>query len=186
MPKPNNRQQILDAALAVFHEKGFNATSVNDIVERASVPKGSFYNHFKSKDALGIEILEVYWDENSLGRTKLLNPNVPAYERLNEYLGNVGYNECGCLIGNFSGEVANLELFRNKLSTLLNTWKVHIASCIKDGQKEGSINADSTAESLAEFVVSCLQGAVLSAKVGKDPSLMERNKDLIMDFLSIR
>lgn len=186
MPKPNNRQQILDAALAIFHENGFNATSVNDIVERASVPKGSFYNHFKSKDALGIEILEAYWDEGSPGRTKLLNPNVAAHERLKEYLGSVGYNECGCLIGNFSGEVANLEFFRNKLSTLINTWKVHIASCIKDGQKEGSIKADSTAEELAEFVVSCLQGSVLTAKVSKDPSLMERNGNLVMHFLANR
>lgn len=186
MPKPNNRQQILDAALSIFHENGFNATSVNDIVARAGVPKGSFYNHFKSKDALGIEILDAYWESNSLSRTKLLNPNVPAYERLNEYLGNVGYNECGCLIGNFSGEIANLELFRNKLSTLLNTWKVHIASCIKDGQLEGSVVTNSSAESLAEFVVNCLQGAVLSAKVSKDPSLMDRNKDLIMDFLSVK
>jgi TetR/AcrR family transcriptional repressor of nem operon len=186
MPKPNNRQQILDAALNVFHEKGFNATSVSDIVERANVPKGSFYNHFKSKEALGIEILEAYWDESSPGREKLLNPNVPAFERLSDYLSNVGYSECGCLIGNFSGEVANIELFRDKLSTLINTWKIHIASCIKDGQKEHSIKATSTAEELAEFVVNCLQGAVLSAKVGKDPLLMERNKGQIMHFLSTK
>jgi TetR/AcrR family transcriptional repressor of nem operon len=186
MPKPNNRQQILDAALAVFQENGFNATSVNDIVERANVPKGSFYNHFKSKDALGIEILDIYWDENSLSRTKLLNPNIPAFERLSEYLGSVGYSDCGCLIGNFSGEVANLELFRNKLSTLINTWKVHIASCIKDGQQEGTITAESTAEHLAEYVVSCLQGSVLTAKVSKDTSLMKRNGNLVMQFLGAR
>lgn len=185
MPKPNNRQQILDAALIVFHENGFNATSVSDIVERANVPKGSFYNHFKSKEALGIEILEVYWDENSPGRAKLLNSNVPASERLSDYLSSFGFSECGCLIGNFSGEVANIELFRDKLLTLINTWKVHIASCIRDGQKEDSISAASTAEELAEFVVNCLQGAILNVKVSKDPLAMKRNRDLIMHFLSI-
>jgi TetR/AcrR family transcriptional repressor of nem operon len=137
MPKANNRQQIVDAALSIFHENGFNATSVNDIVARANVPKGSFYNHFKSKDALGIEILDTYWESNALSRNKLLNPNIPAQERLEEYLGSVGYNECGCLVGNFSGEVANMALFRQKLSLLINTWKVHVASCIRDGQKEG-------------------------------------------------
>ena len=186
MPKANNRQQILDAALAIFHENGFNGTSVNDIVARAGVPKGSFYNHFKSKDALGIEILEAYWESNSLSRTKLLNPNIPAKDRLKEYLASVGYHECGCLIGNFSGEVANLDLFRNKLSTLINTWKVHIASCIKDGQNEGTIVAETAADDLADYVVSCLQGSVLTAKVNQDPSLMERNGQLVVHFLEAR
>ena len=39
----------------MFHTRGFNGCSVQDIVDAAGVPKGSFYNHFDSKEALGVE-----------------------------------------------------------------------------------------------------------------------------------
>ena len=51
--KPNVREQLLETGLQVLHERGFNATSVQDITEAAGVPKGSFYNHFESEEDLG-------------------------------------------------------------------------------------------------------------------------------------
>jgi TetR/AcrR family transcriptional repressor of nem operon len=48
------REKILKAAGALFHEFGYNGTSVQDIVRKAEVPKGSFYNYFKSKEELAI------------------------------------------------------------------------------------------------------------------------------------
>jgi len=60
MSKPNVREQILTTGLALLHGRGFNATSVQDITEAAGVPKGSFYNHFASKEALGLEVVQRY------------------------------------------------------------------------------------------------------------------------------
>ena len=54
------REAIVEAALAQFHERGFNAAAVKDITDRAGVPKGSFYNHFESKEALAIVALQRY------------------------------------------------------------------------------------------------------------------------------
>jgi TetR/AcrR family transcriptional repressor of nem operon len=55
MPRPGFREQLLSAGLATFHERGFNATSVQDITDAAGAPKGSFYNHLESKEALAAE-----------------------------------------------------------------------------------------------------------------------------------
>ena len=60
MARRSMREEIVDAAVAQFHEKGFNAAAVKDITDRAGVPKGSFYNHFESKEALAIVALERY------------------------------------------------------------------------------------------------------------------------------
>jgi TetR/AcrR family transcriptional repressor of nem operon len=57
MAKPNLREEILTAGLATLHGRGFNATSVQDITEAAGVPKGSFYNHFASKEDLGAAVV---------------------------------------------------------------------------------------------------------------------------------
>jgi TetR/AcrR family transcriptional regulator, transcriptional repressor for nem operon len=58
MPRPSAREEIVQAGLKCLVEKGFNAVGVQDITDAAGVPKGSFYNHFESKEALGVEIVE--------------------------------------------------------------------------------------------------------------------------------
>ncbi len=55
------REKILKAAVALFHEFGYNGTSVQDIVREADVPKGSFYNYFKSKEELAIAASDVFY-----------------------------------------------------------------------------------------------------------------------------
>ncbi|MGD8923125.1 MAG: TetR/AcrR family transcriptional regulator [Candidatus Zixiibacteriota bacterium] len=52
------RQRLLDAARAVFAEKGLDLTTIDDITERADVGKGTFYYHFKSKERLIRELIK--------------------------------------------------------------------------------------------------------------------------------
>ena len=59
------REEIVEAGLAQFHERGFNAAAVKDITDRAGVPKGSFYNHFESKEALAMVTLERYGESRA-------------------------------------------------------------------------------------------------------------------------
>jgi TetR/AcrR family transcriptional repressor of nem operon len=65
MSRPSHRGKILAEGLKVVHERGFAGASVRDIVQAAGVPQGSFTNHFASKEAFGLEILEMYF-ANSL------------------------------------------------------------------------------------------------------------------------
>ena len=59
MPKPSNREKILTEGMRVVHEHGFAGASVRDIVQAAGVPQGSFTNHFASKEAFGLEVIEL-------------------------------------------------------------------------------------------------------------------------------
>lgn len=61
MPKPNVREQLMEAGLRTLHSQGFNGCAVQDITQAAGVPKGSFYNHFESKEALALAALEMFW-----------------------------------------------------------------------------------------------------------------------------
>ena len=60
MAKYDTKEKIIQAALKTLLQKGFNGVGVQEITEQAGVPKGSFYNHFESKEALGVEIVERY------------------------------------------------------------------------------------------------------------------------------
>src|ERR1700677_4077550 len=90
MARPNVRQKIVDAGLKVLIQKGFNGSAVQDITAAAGVPKGSFYNHFESKEALGAEIVDRY-GRNNPRRATLADVSLPPlrrlrahFERLNE------------------------------------------------------------------------------------------------------
>src|SRR5436305_2481187 len=58
LPAPRRRRQLVDVALTVFAERGYHATSMNDIAESAGVTKPVLYQHFRSKRALYLELLE--------------------------------------------------------------------------------------------------------------------------------
>ena len=59
-PAPSARQRLLDAAVMIVRQKGFAATSVDDLCREAGVTKGAFFHHFASKDALGVAAAD-YW-----------------------------------------------------------------------------------------------------------------------------
>jgi len=52
--RPSAKTKLLDAALSLLREKGFSATTVDDLCARAGVTKGAFFHHFKSKQELGV------------------------------------------------------------------------------------------------------------------------------------
>ena len=60
MSRPSHRQKILTTGLQVVHQRGFAGASVRDIVQAAGVPQGSFTNHFASKEAFGLQIIDLY------------------------------------------------------------------------------------------------------------------------------
>ncbi|WP_299959526.1 TetR/AcrR family transcriptional regulator [uncultured Roseobacter sp.] len=184
MPKPSHKDKLIQSALSEFHEFGFHATGVQSIVDRAGVPKGSFYNHFKSKDALGLEILDVYWSANQTARDTLTDCNRPALERIDTHLAAFSGSEFGCLVGNFSNEMANSEVFRDKLNSFYDTWLSGLSTCIKDGQSDGTIRKDDSPERLAEFIIGALEGAILVRKIDHKDTSLTGFRTSIQKFLS--
>lgn len=174
MNKRNHHDKILNTALKIFHERGFHNSSTQDIVNLAGVSKGSFYNHFKSKDALGLAALDLYWENNEETRKLLRDSTVPALKRIDNHLKAIGYNKAGCLLGKFGSELADTESFRQLISELLTLWLTDVTKCLSDGQKDGTVRKDESAKNLAEFFISGLEGSIIKARVDCDPTVLER------------
>jgi len=62
--KTNARTKLLDAALGTIREKGYAATSVDELCARAGVTKGAFFHYFRSKDALAVAAAD-HWSETT-------------------------------------------------------------------------------------------------------------------------
>ncbi len=176
MAKANVRERLLDAGLETLHRRGFNGCGVQEITEAAGVPKGSFYNHFESKEALGAAVLDRYWQQRADTSLRILDDaKVRPCERLRSYFAAMaakmakrGYTG-GCLIGNLGAELSDQsKLVSDHLAAVFAGWTEAVETCIRDGQREGEIGADCDAAILASFLINAWEGAVLRAKVEKN------------------
>jgi TetR/AcrR family transcriptional regulator, transcriptional repressor for nem operon len=180
MPKPNVREKIIDAGLKVLIEKGFNGAGVQDITDAAGVPKGSFYNHFESKEALGAEIVDRY-GRNNPRRAALSDISLPPlrrlrahFERLNESFASEDFGR-GCLLGNFSAELSGQsQMIRERLADLYVSWSTDVAVVIAEAQADGSILTKTPAADLAAFLLDAYEGALLRARVEKNGRAFDR------------
>src|SRR5215470_8480586 len=179
--RPSYRDLLLDTGLRVLHERGFNATSVQDITEAAGVPKGSFYNHFESKEELGAEVVLRYLESSDKTQAVLRDAKLSPHARLRKYFeGLVQVAEkkefCGgCLLGNFRAELSEQsQMIRSRVAEGFSTWSAIIANVIAEAQAEGQISKDLSASTLAAFVLNGWEGALVRARVDKSKAPLQQ------------
>lgn len=194
MAKPSNREKILIQGLKVVHQMGFGGASVRDIIRAAGVPQGSFTNHFESKEAFGLEILNLYFasTQQTLSNT-LYNDSLSPLAGLRGFIdanhGRLNHDgmENGCLFGNFSGEaVDHSEAIRERLRTIFAEIRKALTYCLTAALKNKELPSSLDADGVAEFIISGLQGAMLLAKVERSDVPVERFEQILFGFVLSR
>jgi len=159
---------------------GYNASGIDAILKEAKVPKGSFYHFFKSKEDLGIAVIDLYGEalEQRLD-SFLTDRDVAPLDRIHNFfeagLQHLTQNECtkGCLLGNFGQEMSDVnERFRFRLDEIFNTWRKRFADCLREAQAAGTLSKELDPEVVAYFLLSGYEGAILSSKVMRSPRPM--------------
>jgi len=187
MAKTSNRERILTEGLRVVHERGFANASVRDIVHAAGVPQGSFTNHFASKEAFGVEILDLYYanSRRTIAET-LRNDARPPLERLAAYIDttkdrlNRDSMKNGCLFGNFTAEASEYsEPIRTRVVEIFAETRAAVAYCLRAAVAAGEVGPRLDCDEVAGFVVSSLQGAILLSKAHRSPEPIERFKRIL-------
>jgi TetR/AcrR family transcriptional repressor of nem operon len=187
MPKPSHREKLLHVGMHVVHERGFGGASVRDIVQAAGVPQGSFTNHFASKEAFGLEVIDLYFaDACALMRQTLRNDDLPPLQRLRAWIDNgkdkLNHDSMrnGCLFGNFTAESNDCgEAIRERLVAAFAEVQSSIAYCLRAAVKAGEIAPSTDCDEIAAFVLASLQGALLLAKAQRSPVPVERLKEVL-------
>ncbi len=177
--------------MQVVHAHGYAGASVRDITQAAGVPQGSFTNHFASKEAFGLEIIDLYFLETrkTIAAT-LCNDTLPPLERFGAFLdGSVARakkNEMrnGCLFGNFAAEASDhSELIRDRLVAIFSEIQAAITYCLKAAVSENEIPQSTDCDSLASFMVAALQGAQLMTKVQRNSAPLEHLRPIFFSLL---
>src|SRR5258705_2564210 len=191
MPKPSNRERLLQEGLKVVLAQGYGGASVRDIVRAAGVPQGSFTNHFTSKEAFAQEVLDLY---SSLVRTNidktLRNDALPPLRRLRAWIDlQIAFLKkaefrSGCLIGNFSIEASDQsELIRQRLAEMFQDINESIVYCLKAAVDAGELPASTDIREAAGFLYSSWHGAILQSKVDLSIKPLKRFKKVLFSLI---
>jgi len=189
MGRRSLRDQILQAGLPVLFRSGYHGASVRDICAAAGAPQGSFTNHFRSKEAFAVEVLDQYFEYLKGLVTEALNDDtLTPRQRLKQYLDVITAKlerdrwTIGCLIGDFSLQVSShSRLLRKRLDSIFQEWRTLFASCIAAAQSAGEVDSHFDATELAEFLLASWEGAILRMKVERSPAALERFKTIAFE-----
>lgn len=183
---------LLEKGMEVLWSKGYNGTSVNDIVKAAEVPKGSFYFYFDSKEDFAIRAIEKYFDQYFTPAKEILeDESVLPKQRLYNFH-DFRYNtlkfemDCklGCLASNIGNEMSeHNENIRQSIYAKEKMVLSLISKVIKEAQDLGEIENKEKAEVIAAFIEDAGKGSMISMKEMKSSEPIDNFMTMVKNVL---
>ena len=187
MARPSLREKIVESGVQSLHERGFLSASVREIMADAQVPQGCFTNHFRSKEAFAVAIIDRYQQRTQaiMERTLRDESRSPVarlrayFDTITEWLEAAGWRY-GCLIGNMSLEIPeHSELLRVHLVEIFRALTGAFAETVRAGQAAGELRSDLDADDLASFLLASWEGAMMRMKVDRSSRPIAQFKHIL-------
>ena len=184
------RQKLLDAAQELMLAKGYTATSVEEICERAGLTKGSFFHYFQGKEHLGRSVAQRFyacWQQASRAA-----PFRRKKDPLDRALGQVDFfiemsrapTWKGCLLGTFVQELSETHpQIRSVCATCLDDLAEGVKHDLEEAKAKYTPRARWNAQSLAEHLIAVAQGATILAKAKQNPKAFGESLGHFKEYL---
>ena len=156
------RLNILQKAFELIYVNGYQTTSVDEIIATTQVTKGAFYYHFKTKDEMGLAIINELMIPNFKNTfiepfQNIANPLDAIYNLMYDLLiENENLKvEYGCPASNFTQEMAPWNIdFTKALNQLSQQWENVMIEAVENGKENGLVKTEVNAKEVAVFVLS--------------------------------
>lgn len=185
------RDRIIEAAMELFWAKGYNSTSISDILSRTQLNSGSLYHAFPGKQDILVAVLECYRD----GLYPMLvepawrgvdDPIERIFALLAKYRWLILETDCtyGCPIGSLALELHEADpAVRELLAVNFAGWVGAIERCLADAGER--LPAELDRRALAEFVLTTMEGGVMQARTHRDVGHFDRGVAMLRDHFAM-
>ena len=172
---------ILEQSFGLIYKNGYQATSIDKIIETTQVTKGAFYYHFKDKEKMGLamikEVVAPRLDKLLIHPLKnAADPLETIYQTIKKNLVedtdfDIRY---GCPINNLIQEMSPIkENFKLTLQAVIETWKNALIDELESGKKMGKVNPAIDSNAVASFIIVSYEGLRGTGKVYQNFKLYE-------------
>lgn len=190
------KEDILKAGTELMFLNGYNATGIKEITNKVNIPKGSFYNHFSSKEAFGLEVVKLYTERGiGLHKKALLESNISSpierlvfmYKRITNNYRDTMNSKLGCIMGNFSAELGDTnENFRTLLDSQFDEIQKIISQCLEEAKNKNEISKENDINLLSDFILNSWHGALIRMKSTANTKPLENFTSFLEQYLTTK
>jgi AcrR family transcriptional regulator len=166
------KQFIIEKAAAVFNEKGYAGTSMNDLTIATGLTKGSIYGNFENKDDIAIaafdhnfQLLTTYIKQQMEAQISVID-KLMVYPKTYRQFWQLPFLQGGCPVANTATEADDTHpALKTKAAFALQFWRNAVEYRVQTGIDTGEINPETNITEFVAVLTSVIQGSVLQAKV---------------------
>jgi TetR/AcrR family transcriptional regulator, transcriptional repressor for nem operon len=186
----DTKQRLIGAAMRLFAEKGYQATTIVEIAREAEANTGSVYFFFPTKQEILMAVLEEYCegiDQMLLQPAweKIADPIDRVFALLERYRSFLIETECryGCPIGILALELHEPDPpVREKLAANFAKWTAAVEGCLQDagGRLPKTVNL----RDLATFILTTMEGGVMQARTYRNPETFDASIRILKNYFA--
>jgi TetR/AcrR family transcriptional repressor of nem operon len=189
----NKKLQIIEISAKLIHSKGYEKTSIQDILQAAQIGKGQFYYYFSSKQELGIAVVDYCfekWDQRVI-KDILKSEDTPKVkiEKMLECAIDVhrkNGSKCGCFFGNLAVELSeHSEIFREKTNKVFESWTSHLEVVLAELMRKETLPLKCDSHALAQSIVAMIEGGIMLMKNRQDIAVLITVSNVVKKMLCI-
>ena len=190
--RTNSRERILNSAEGIILQKGLAATSIDDILGKASLTKGGFFYHFSGKNELARALIDRYLEQDEILFSDLFAQaddlsEDPLHQLLiflklfAEMMAHLPETHPGCLVASFTYESQQFDdEIRKKIKSGLLQWRKLISDRLVQIEKKYKPQEDISIDALADMFTSSIEGGIIISRALQD------NQALVDQVLTYR
>lgn len=185
-----DENEILEKALHLFWRKGYNATSIQDLVDELGINRASIYDTWGDKHQLYVAALQRYRQNSSSWLLNQIRSEKPASEIIEAFLNHViedvmqDDDKKGCFVVNSTTELANLdEDIQTLVSENKRTIERVLTELVKEGQESGEFNTTRSPQAYARFIFNNINGLRVVCKTSASREELQEVVDITIRSL---
>lgn len=182
------RRRIVAAAAPIFNQRGYEGSSLADLMAATGLKKGGIYRHFSSKEELAAEAFDYTWEAAWNARMLHLDAKASGIEQLKQLIAN--FIDCrppiagGCPILNTAVDADDgNSVLRARVSKALRSWVARLQSMLKQAAERGEIRSGVDPKAVATLVVATLEGALMMSRVERNDYALRRIQQHLNHYL---
>jgi TetR/AcrR family transcriptional repressor of nem operon len=185
----DTRREIVEKAAPLFNQKGFEGTSMSDLMRVTGLQKGGIYRHFSSKEELASEAFDYAWQKAVERRLDGIDEAADAVERLKRMIDNfvdirTGLVAGGCPLMNTAVEADDGNpVLRARARGALSGWMARLTKAAEDGILKREIDAGVDCKALGQLIISTLEGALLISRLENDRGSLDQVRRHLHEYL---
>ena len=186
MPSTTKRD-LLTLGLELLLKHGYSDLGVATLIERAGVPKGSFYHHFESKESFGLQAIDLYMEGvHAALDAALADDGGEPLDQVRRFFtmvaaGYKGEGYLGCLLGGLGQELSGISpAFRKKVEACFTVIARRLGKALTRARDKGQLREGVDPLELADVLVNCWEGAALRSRLRRNASPLGQMLDFYL------